>query len=142
MKKIIISGLFFVALQFVVFNLLAQKTSKYSKEVLDKIKRVENNLISWVKLDNSQNWNIYERMKEAHVNGVSIAVINNFKIEWVKSYGWADTAEKKPVTNQTLFQAASIGKSINGFAYMKLMQDNKVDLYTDINNYLQSWKFP
>lgn len=137
-RKFII--IFVVVLQFIVSTVQAQ--IKYSKEVLSKIEQVENNLISWVKLDSSRNWNIYDRMKQSHVNGVSIAVINNYKIEWVKSYGWADTAEKKPLTNQTLFQAASIGKSINGFAYMKLMQDKKIDLYTDINQYLRSWKFP
>lgn len=130
----------FITLHFVALNLQAQDV-KYSAEVAEKIKGFENNLISWVKLDSTQNWNIYQRMKESQVNGVSIAVIKNYKIEWVKSYGWADTVEKKPVTNNTLFQAASIGKSINGFAFMKLMQDKKVDLFTDINAYLKSWKF-
>jgi CubicO group peptidase (beta-lactamase class C family) len=123
-------------------GLLAQTLKKYSEKVEEKIKLVENNLVSWVKLDSVGNWNIYDRMKELNINGASIAVINNYKIEWVKSYGWADTVEKKRVTNQTLFQSASIGKSINGFAYMKLVQDKKVDLSIDINTYLQSWKFP
>ncbi|RZL26058.1 MAG: rhomboid family intramembrane serine protease [Pedobacter sp.] len=44
-------------------------------------------------------------------------------------------------TNNTLFQAASIGKSINAFGYMKLVQDKKVDLNKDINLYLKSWQF-
>jgi CubicO group peptidase (beta-lactamase class C family) len=81
-------------------------------------------------------------MKELKVNGVSIAVIDNYKIDWVKSYGWADTLEGKAVTNETLFQSASIGKSINGFAFAKLHQDKKIDLSKDINTYLRSWKFP
>jgi CubicO group peptidase (beta-lactamase class C family) len=140
-KNLLKPVIIFIILLSVVVNLQAQK-SKYSKEILEKIKQFENNLISWVKLDNTNNWNIYDRMRESHVNGVSIAVINNYQIEWVKSYGWADTAEKRPVTNQTLFQAASIGKSINGIAFMRLMQDKKIDLFADINNYLQSWKFP
>jgi CubicO group peptidase (beta-lactamase class C family) len=123
------------------FQSSGQDTKKYSNEVNEKIKMVENNLVSWVKLDSTNNWNIYDRMNELNVKGVSIAVIRNYKIEWMNSYGWADTAEKRPVTNETLFQSASIGKSINGFAFMKLMQDKKISLYDDINTYLQSWKF-
>ncbi len=121
---------------------LSQPVKTYSKETEEKIRSVENNLISWVKLDSSANWNIYERMKALHVNGVSIAVIKNYKIDWVKSYGLADTIERRPVTAQTLFQSASIGKSVNGFAFMKLAQDGVVDLTVDINQYLKSWKFP
>ena len=133
-----------VFLLILLFSLsaVAQQKTNYSKEIEERIKQVENNLISWVKLDSSSNWNIYERMKNFNINGVSIAVINNFKIEWVKSYGWADTVEKRPITNQTLFQAASIGKSITAVAFMKLVQDKKVNLNSDINTYLRSWKFP
>jgi CubicO group peptidase (beta-lactamase class C family) len=144
MKKVKykITSLFAVTSLCITMHSAAQTAAKHSKEVEETIKLFENNLISWVKLDSTNNWNIYERMKESNVNGLSIAVINNYKIEWVRSYGWADTAENRPVTNQTLFQSASIGKSVNGFAFMKLMQDKKVNLSEDINTYLQCWKFP
>jgi CubicO group peptidase (beta-lactamase class C family) len=115
------SALLLTTTLFLATQPTAQTRTKYAKEVEEKITLIENNLVSWVKLDDKKNWNIYARMKESNVNGVSIAVIHNYKIEWVRSYGWADTAEKTPVTNQTLFQPASIGKSINGFAYMKLL---------------------
>ena len=120
----------------------AQSTSGYSPEVTRRIKAVENNLVSWVKLDSAKNFNIYQRMQDMNINGVVLAVISDYKIEWVKAYGWADTAEKKRMKANTLFQAASIGKSINGFGYMKLVQDNGVSLDNDINHYLQRWKFP
>lgn len=141
-KYLIITATLIILSQFIPHGLQAQQTNKYSKEVLEKIKQFENNLISWVKLDSSQNWNIYDRMKEYDNAGISIAVIHNYKIEWVKSYGLADKSEKRPVTNQTLFQAASIGKSINGFGIMKLVQQKKVELNRDINDYLKTWKFP
>ena len=68
--------------------------------------------------------------------------MHDFKLEWAKGYGWADVSEKRPVTEKTLFQAASISKSLNGVGVMKLVQDGKIDLHTDINQYLTSWKFP
>ncbi len=144
MKQIkkFIKYLIAIILPFYATDSLAQKHLQYSEAIEKKIYQVENNLISWVKLDSSQNWNIYERMNALYIKGVSIAVIKNYKIDWAKSYGWADTIEKRPVTNNTLFQAASIGKSINAFGYMKLVQDKKVDLNKDINFYLKSWQFP
>jgi CubicO group peptidase (beta-lactamase class C family) len=113
----------------------------YAQSTAEKIKAVENSLGGWVKITDSTGWNIYDRMAFYHLNGLSIAVIDNYKIVWAKAYGWADTAEKRPVTTSTLFQPASVGKSIHAVATMKLVQDGKLDLNRDINNYLRSWKF-
>lgn len=115
---------------------------EYSPETLERIRQVENNLGDWVKTQYDTAWSLEERMKRHNITGVSIAVVQNNKIDWAKGYGWADVAEKRPVTEKTLFQAASISKSINGVGVMKLVQDGKLDLHTDINQYLKSWKFP
>ncbi len=113
----------------------------YSKEVEEQIKQVENNLAGRVKIE-GEHWNISNRMTYYKFNGVSIAVIQNYKVIWARGYGWADVNEKRPVTENTLFQAASVSKSINSMGVLKLVQDKKVDLNTDINHYLTSWKFP
>src|SRR5215469_1546538 len=113
-----------------------------AQSTAEKIKAVENNLSGWVKIIDSPGWNIYDRMAYYHINGVSIAVIDNYKIVWTKAYGWADTAEKRRVDTNTLFQAASVGKSIHAVATMRLVQEGKLDLDRDINDYLKSWKFP
>ena len=122
-------------------NLSAQNNTTYSKLVQAKIKTFENNLGLWVQIANQQ-FTLADRMKSSHVNGVSIALIKDYKIEWAKGYGWADSAEQRPVTTSTLFQAGSISKSLNGVGLLKLVQEGKLDLYADINSYLKSWKFP
>src|SRR5688572_32931379 len=81
-------------------------------------------------------------MKATGVQGLSIVVISNYKIEWAKGYGWADVEEKRKVTTNTRFQAASISKSINSVGILKLVEMGKLDPEADINNYLKSWKFP
>lgn len=125
------------------FGLLtAQTNKKYSKEVEIKIQQVEQNLASWVEIENTPKWNLQERMNYYKIKGISIAVIKDYRIDWARGYGWADLAENRPVTTSTLFQAASISKSLNGFGILKLAQDKKIDIYTDINNYLRSWQFP
>lgn len=124
---------------FFAFLVHAQK---YSPEVEARIKKVENNLCSWVLVEGLPNWNIHDRMKFYRANGVSIAVIKDFKIDWAKGYGLADTGQKRKVTPTTLFQAASNSKSLTAMGVMKLIQDGKIDPSADINTYLRSWKFP
>ncbi|HXB39909.1 MAG TPA: serine hydrolase domain-containing protein [Bacteroidia bacterium] len=121
---------------------LCSNAQKYSKEVLEKIKETEHNLATWVQIEGTTNWSLEERMKFYKAKGVSIAVIKNYKVEWAKAYGWADSAEKRPATVQTLFQAASNSKSLNSLAVLKLMEEGKLKLDTDINVYLKSWQFP
>ncbi len=118
------------------------QTKKYPADVEEKIKQVENNLAGWVQTGNNDRWNLTERMKKYGINGVSIAVVHNYKIEWARGYGFADISEKRPVTEATLFQAASISKSLNSLGVLKLVQEKKLDLDADINKYLVSWKFP
>ncbi len=114
----------------------------YSKETEEQIKQVENHLAGEVKIEGKEDYNIIERMTFYKVKGLSIAVIQNYKIVWAKGYGWADEQEKRPVTTTTLFEPGSISKSFNALGILKLVQDKKLDLNTDINTYLKSWKFP
>jgi len=137
MKKVF--GITLLLSASLINSLWAQQ---YSKGVERKIQQVENSLAGWVQTQDSVKWALAERMAFYHVHGLSIAVIHNHVIEWAKGYGWADTAEKRPVTVKTLFQAASISKSLNGVGLMKLAQDKKIDLYADVNQYLTTWKFP
>jgi CubicO group peptidase (beta-lactamase class C family) len=82
-----------------------------------------------------------DRMAALHVPGVSIAVIHDGKIEWAKGYGVASVGGA-PVTPETLFQAASISKPVTAMAVMHLVQIGKLNLDTDVNQYLKSWRIP
>jgi CubicO group peptidase (beta-lactamase class C family) len=121
----------------------SQSRTKYSDTVEEKIKQVENNISGWVQIEGVKSvWTLPERMQYYHVNGLSIAVIHNYKLEWAKGYGWADSANQIPVTTQTLFQAASISKSVNAVGVLKLAQENKLNIHEDINHYLKNWRIP
>ena len=67
-------------------------------------------------------------MERLGVRGISIAVIRDFKIHWTKAYGIADISSGAPVDNETLFQAASIGKSVAAMAVLRAVQDRKFSL--------------
>jgi CubicO group peptidase (beta-lactamase class C family) len=121
---------------------LTARAQTNDQQTQEKITAVENGLVGFIQIAGKPAGNISDRMAHFHNNGLSIAVIQNYKIVWAKGYGYADDSLKIPVTTQTLFQAASISKSLNAVGVLKLVQDKKIDLYTDINTYLTSWKFP
>jgi CubicO group peptidase (beta-lactamase class C family) len=122
--------------------LLLTQLTIYAQTDKEKILQVEKNLVGTIQLTGEAPWTIAERMAHYKIPGLSIAVIQNYQLIWAKGYGWANDSLKIPVTTQTLFQAASISKSLNGVGILKLVQDKKLDLYTDINTYLTSWHFP
>ena len=134
-----------IALLIIIITGLSGKLfaqSDYPADVKERISKVENNLGGGIRIEGESPFNLQQRMKFYNVPGVSVAVIRNFKVDWVKAYGLADNESKIPVTTKTLFQAASISKSLNGVGAMKLVEEKKMDLDADINNYLTSWKFP
>jgi CubicO group peptidase (beta-lactamase class C family) len=83
-----------------------------------------------------------DRMEHYHVPGVSIAVFDEGQILWARGFGLADIPERKPVTTETLFQAASVSKSVTAFAALQLVQQGKLKLDEDVNSELVSWKVP
>ena len=131
-----------VLLPAILFPSVSAQSTRYTPETEAKIKAVENNLAGWVQTGNDDRWNLFDRMKKYGVNGVSVAVIHDHQIVWAKGYGMADVSEKRPVTEKTLFQAASISKSLNSLGVLKLVESGKISCDSDINKYLKSWKFP
>jgi len=76
------------------------------------------------------------------VPGAAVAVINDFAIDYVEVHGVKSEATGEPVTEGTLFQAASISKSVSAVAVMSLVQSGAVSLDAEINDYLTSWMLP
>lgn len=85
---------------------------------------------------------IAERMAHYGVPGVSIAVINNDRLEWAKGYGVLEAGGTRPVTTETRFQAASISKPVTAMAALALAQQGTLSLDDDVNRTLKSWRVP
>jgi CubicO group peptidase (beta-lactamase class C family) len=86
--------------------------------------------------------NIAQGLEHLRVPGASVAVINNYRVEWAHGFGVLETGSNGVVTEETLFQAASISKPVTAMAVLKLVQDRKLTLSEDVNGKLQSWKVP
>jgi CubicO group peptidase (beta-lactamase class C family) len=83
-----------------------------------------------------------ERMAYYGVPGVSIAVIEDGTLHWARSYGLQSEETPTPVTRETRFPAASISKPLVALTVLRLVQDGILDLDTDVNHYLTSWRLP
>lgn len=83
-----------------------------------------------------------EAMRKIGVPGASIAVIQDFRIQWTRGYGVADVVTGAKTTSDTLFQAASISKPIAAMAVLRAAQDGRFTLDQDVNQHLASWKVP
>ncbi len=81
-------------------------------------------------------------MKELHVPGVSIAVIEDREIVWSAAYGVADVRLGTPVTRETLFEAASMTKPVFGYTVMQLAEEGRIDLDSPLSHYLKERTLP
>ena len=131
-----------ILLYLPIFLIQFCSPSNPTRNTSDQIKKVETSLVADVYFEDEPTWTIEERMKHYHVPGVSIAVIDNFKIAWTKAYGVMDEETNEPVTTQTLFQAGSISKPVAAYGALKLVEEGKINMDEDVNTYLKSWKLP
>jgi CubicO group peptidase (beta-lactamase class C family) len=114
------------------------------QSVEQRIEGVINNLLPATALSGKfgSPKNLYERLAHYHTPGISIAVINDFEIEWARGFGVCEALSNREVTPDTLFQAASIGKPVFALAVMRLVQEGRLNLDEDVNTYLTSWRVP
>ena len=81
-------------------------------------------------------------MRAYNVPGISVAVFDDFRIVWAKTYGVKEAGKPDPVTLDTLFQAGSISKPVTALAVMHYVEQGRLSLDEDINLRLRSWKIP
>jgi CubicO group peptidase (beta-lactamase class C family) len=108
----------------------------------DRIGKVEHGLCPPFPRAGAQGWALSDRMRFYKVQGLSIAVIDDGEIAWARGYGYADTLARRPVTAQTLFQAASISKAVTAAAALRLAQDGRLNLDAPVNTVMTSWRLP
>jgi CubicO group peptidase (beta-lactamase class C family) len=87
-------------------------------------------------------YTIEDRMRAYHVPGVSVAVIDDFRIVWARGFGVAEVGGRQAVDTTTLFQAGSISKPVFATAALALVQQGRLSLDDDVNRALRSWRVP
>ncbi|GJM30046.1 MAG: hypothetical protein DHS20C17_26810 [Cyclobacteriaceae bacterium] len=70
------------------------------------------------------------------IPGVSLALIKEGKVVYHQTYGVKSTQTNEPVTDETLFEAASITKPVFGFVVLRLAEKGVIDLDKPLYQYL------
>ncbi|CAF4676341.1 unnamed protein product, partial [Rotaria sp. Silwood2] len=80
---------------------------------------------------------IEESLKKAYVPGAAIVVVNATHILYEQAFGYQSLSPQQPMdVNKSIFPLASISKTFIATAVMQLVEQELVDLDTDINVYL------
>jgi CubicO group peptidase (beta-lactamase class C family) len=76
-------------------------------------------------------------MEKYHIAGAAVSVVKDGQLFFAKGYGYADLENKIPVDpEQTMLRIGSVGKLFTWTAVMQLVEQGKLDLDEDINDYL------
>ena len=83
-----------------------------------------------------------QQLAENDVAGVTISIVKDGKVVFAKGYGFSDVEKRTPVSaDATLFRPGSISKLFTWTAVMQLVEEGKLDLDRDVNDYLD-FKIP
>ena len=82
------------------------------------------------------------QMARRHIRGLSLAIIQDGRIEAARAYGVVDDSTRAPVTTATLFQAGSISKPVSALAALHLVEAGRLLFDGDVNAQLKGWKVP
>jgi len=81
-------------------------------------------------------------IERGDVAGGVVAVVKNGEVIFAKGYGLADVEKHKPVdAERTMFRPGSVSKLLTWTAVMQLVEQGKLDLDKDVNEYLD-FKIP
>jgi len=109
-----------------------------------RIKNVEKGLLKAVFLKGlkPEKMSLDERLQFYKVPGVSLVVMDQFKIEWARAYGVMDVQTLEPVTPNTIFQAGGLSQPVAAAAALCLVDRGFLDLEGDVNAKLRGWQIP
>ena len=84
---------------------------------------------------------IPEQLEELRVPGAAVSVVADGRQIFAKGYGLADTENERPiVAERTTLHINSVSKLFTATAVMQLVEEGKLDLDTDVNEYLTEFK--
>ncbi|HUU44694.1 MAG TPA: serine hydrolase domain-containing protein [Acidobacteriota bacterium] len=138
-----------ITLQFFIVGpaTAADADSKSAADQSQRIHNVENGLRVIVAgaegpILAAERSTLADRMESYRIPGVSIAVIEDFKIVWTRGYGSLKAGGSVPVTTESIFQTGSTSKLVVSVIALHYVETGALDLDADVNAYLKSWTVP
>ncbi len=141
---ITIAFFFSSALQLVAQSKTSADSPRKQNDQETRIQRVAATVVDLPMGENQAplRMDLLQLMKLYNVPGLSIAVIDDYKIVWAKGYAVIETGSSTPVTPKTLFQAGSISKPVAATGALHLVEHGTLSLDESVNEKLKTWKVP
>lgn len=79
---------------------------------------------------------LIEVMATHELMGMSVVLLKEGEVFFEGSFGLANLEREIPVTLNTVYRIASISKTLTAIALLQLVDERKVDLSTDVSEYL------
>lgn len=83
-------------------------------------------------LDTYMDWYFKRQMGKHDVPGVSVALVSDEKILWMKAYGYADMERAVPATTRSVYQVGSISKPFTAAAILQQVERGTLKLDSPI----------
>lgn len=80
-----------------------------------------------------------KQMAAVGMPGLSIAIVNDAKIVYHRSFGFKNAQEQVPVDASTMFEAASMSKPVLAVLAMHMVEEGKLDLDKPLHTYLPNY---
>ncbi|RXM53535.1 MULTISPECIES: serine hydrolase domain-containing protein [unclassified Chryseobacterium] len=88
------------------------------------------------KINDSLDLEINKIYQQENFNGFSVSIVNDESTLYQKGFGFSDVKEKKPYTENTIQNIASVSKTLVGIALLKAQELGKLNLDDPIQKYL------
>ena len=75
-------------------------------------------------------------MDSARVPGLAVALLENNKVRYLRTYGYRNLATQAPLEPQTAMYGASLSKAVFAYLVMQLVQEKRLDLDRPLAKYL------
>jgi len=111
-----------------------------SNDKQDRILIKKEIAISKIPTENGNSSSIQDVMSKHGLKGLSVAVIEDYKIVWADS--WGVKHDSIPLNLNTAFSTASISKPITATLFAILEEKGLIDLKAPVAQYLKRWKLP
>ncbi len=86
---------------------------------------------------------IETHLRDKHIAGATISIVQDGKVLLAKGYGFSDVKKQTPVSaDASLFRIGSISKMFTWISVMQLVSQGKLKLDEDVNVYLKDFQIP
>lgn len=83
------------------------------------------------------------QLRQLNTAGATVSLVRDGEVLFAKGYGYADLDEGRRVDPETtLFRIGSVSKLFVWTAVMQLVEEGRLDLHADVNEYLEGIEIP